>query len=137
MIRSFSGEYRFLSNFIGGVEYLYQASKATNPEDRERIMAAGSPGKAKRLARHILLRPDWEEVKVGIMYNLLVQKFSDWQAGYGLLLLQTGTQPIIEGNTWHDNFWGSCSCPKCRPGLNWMGRLLMLRRSVLAVERKA
>jgi predicted NAD-dependent protein-ADP-ribosyltransferase YbiA (DUF1768 family) len=44
---------------------------------------------------------------------------------------------MIEGNWWHDNFWGDCYCnnksgkhPEClKPGLNKLGLLLMnLRR---------
>ena len=34
---------------------------------------------------------------------------------------------LIEGNTWSDNFWGDCHCPKCRgiKGENNLGKLLM------------
>ena len=46
------------------------------------------------------------------------------------LLIATGEQKLIEGNYWHDNFWGSCSCEKCGDkGENHLGRLLMKLRS--------
>jgi len=42
-------------------------------------------------------------------------------------LLATGDTKLLEGNRWHDNFWGNCDCPNCRdkPGLNYLGKILM------------
>lgn len=41
-------------------------------------------------------------------------------------LKTTGNTTIIEGNYWHDNFWGSCHCLKCKgKGQNHLGNLLM------------
>ena len=42
------------------------------------------------------------------------------------MLLDTGDAILIEGNFWHDNFFGSCTCPKCgNKGQNNLGKLLM------------
>ena len=42
-------------------------------------------------------------------------------------LIDTGDEELVEGNTWHDNFWGNCTCEKCRdiPGENHLGKILM------------
>jgi predicted NAD-dependent protein-ADP-ribosyltransferase YbiA (DUF1768 family) len=51
-------------------------------------------------------------------------------------LLATGDRDLIEGNTWHDNFWGVCSCPKCTfppiPQTNWLGKILVEERAFYA-----
>jgi hypothetical protein len=46
-------------------------------------------------------------------------------------LLETKNAELIEGNIWHDNFWGSCECSRCnhKPGKNMLGRLLMEYRA--------
>ena len=45
-------------------------------------------------------------------------------------LLATGDAYIVEGNHWHDNFWGNCSCSRCDRlvGQNHLGKILMLIR---------
>jgi predicted NAD-dependent protein-ADP-ribosyltransferase YbiA (DUF1768 family) len=47
------------------------------------------------------------------------------------MLLATGDEELIEGNTWHDNTWGNCVCQKCQdiPGRNMLGMLLMELRT--------
>jgi len=145
-IDSFTGKYAWLSNFwetpvkyrghrYPTLEHAYQAAKAASLRDRKRIMAAGSPGEAKRLGRQVLLRPDWEQVKLGVMWSLLQRKFKD--PVLRNQLLATGDAELVEGNWWHDSYWGNCSCVTCAwqpPGLNWLGRLLMLLRSQLALR---
>ena len=52
------------------------------------------------------------------------EKFKDQKLAEDLL--STGDLELIECNNWHDNFWGSCSCPKCNDsGLNHLGKILM------------
>jgi predicted NAD-dependent protein-ADP-ribosyltransferase YbiA (DUF1768 family) len=42
------------------------------------------------------------------------------------MLLDTGDQELIEGNFWHDNFFGVCSCGACLgKGQNNLGKILM------------
>jgi hypothetical protein len=39
---------------------------------------------------------------------------------------------LIEGNWWHDNFYGSCTCNKCvNKGENNLGKILMKIREEL------
>jgi ribA/ribD-fused uncharacterized protein len=82
-------------------------------------------GAVKRLGRKMVLRDDWEEVKVDIMRDLLIQKFS--QQPFRRLLLATGDSYLEETNTWNDTFWGVCN----GKGKNQLGILLMEIRSYL------
>ena len=78
MIKNFEGEYAFLSNFyfspmiIDNVvyttnEHFFQAMKSLNPKERQSIVLAPTPGKAKRLGRKVSLRKDWEDIKEEVM----------------------------------------------------------------------
>lgn len=112
------------------VEHAYQAAKTFDGHERQWIAMADRPGEAKRRGRKVKMRPDWDAVKVGIMLDLLTQKFSDPERHRQLL--DTGDAPLVEGNNWHDNYWGICNCggPRCaKGGENMLGRLLMEIRS--------
>ena len=151
VIDSFDSEFVWLSNFYYhdagvSVEHLFQASKphkdavySTGDNDEaitinwsELILKAETPGKAKRLGRKAPLRKDWDKVKLTVMYNALIDKFNvrmlgDW-------LVATGDALLVEGNNWHDNFWGDCRCGRdsCIPlGHNHLGILLMRIRDEL------
>jgi ribA/ribD-fused uncharacterized protein len=137
LIDDFQGDYHFLSNFapaqvmLDGVEYptvehAYQAAKTLEPGERERIRGASTPGLARKLGRKLTQHPDWPDRKVEIMRGLVWQKF-EARPDLQKLLLATGDVELVEGNTWHDNFWGNCRCSRCTaaPGQNWLGRLLM------------
>ncbi len=41
-------------------------------------------------------------------------------------LISTGKATLVEGNYWHDNTWGNCTCEKCKniPGKNYLGTIL-------------
>lgn len=135
-INEFQGEYRFLSNFypcritfygltFTSVEAAFQAAKCADPQQRK-VFCDLSAADAKRLGRSVALRQDWEERKLTIMHNLLIHKFHKNPELLGKLLA-TGTALLVEGNTWHDNFWGNCTCKRCghKKGKNMLGRLLM------------
>lgn len=136
MITAFRGRWTKLSNYAVGtvfykghayqsVEHAYQAQKAEDPAIQKAIRDCATPAVAKKLARSVPLRADWETVKLPLMRTLLVEKFS--QEPERSILLSTGTQRLVEGNWWHDNFWGDCTCAACKaiPGQNWLGTLLM------------
>ena len=67
-ITQFRGQHRFLSNFYPlwdgtlTVEHLYQAAKCELSDDVLHVLAAPTPGDAKRRGRQVALRPDWELV---------------------------------------------------------------------------
>ena len=106
MIDKFSGEYRWLSNFVpcpvllDGVEYpsvehAYQAAKTVIKEEREIILQAKTAGIAKKLGKLVTIRPNWDMWKWNIMFNLCMQKFL--KEPFRSQLLATGDQEIIEG----------------------------------------
>ena len=145
MIAMFEGKYAFLSNFenspftIDGVtfptvEHWFQAYKTLDPVEFMEIVSADTPGRAKRMGRRVTLRPDWEEVKVDVMRAGLRHKFAIPE--FRTLLLATGDEELMEGNTWHDNTWGNCVCQKCQniPGRNMLGMLLMELRNEIRYE---
>lgn len=140
-IRSFSGQYRFLSNFYRSpivfegenyltVEHAYQAAKCTSEEDRLSIQREDNPGNAKKLGRRVAIRKDWENVKLGIMEKLLRIKFAPGTKLSSQLRF-TGLLPLEEGNDWGDTYWGICK----GYGENHLGKLLMkIRNNLRKIE---
>jgi hypothetical protein len=140
-ITSFTGKHSFLSNFshspvtyegaeYASVEHAYQAAKTLNLVARRAFQITGTltAGQAKRLGKTLDLRTGWEEIKVGIMYSLLVEKFSD--TNLRLRLLATEDAELVEGNDWGDTFWGVCD----GVGENYLGQCLMKVRDKLRKE---
>jgi ribA/ribD-fused uncharacterized protein len=136
-ISRFTGPYAFLSNFYPvkvaldgeiyfSVEHAYQAAKTCDSYSRKVIQETCAPGQAKRLGKHVTLRPDWEAVKLRVMEDLLRQKFPLGSA-LAEQLLATGDAVLEEGNVWGDRFWGICQ----GVGQNWLGKLLMQIRADL------
>ena len=60
------------------------------------------------------------------MDEVLIAKFTQ-NPSLKEQLLDTGDVELIEGNTWHDNYWGNCTCSKCSGiiGRNQLGKTLM------------
>jgi len=132
VINKFRGEYEFLSNFYNSsviyngftfptVENAYQAAKCKKKEIIG-VFQDLTASQAKKLGNKIDLKDNWEDIKLSIMYGLLIQKFS--HVDLKIKLLNTGNQELIEGNYWGDTFWGVCQ----GIGENNLGRLLMLVR---------
>lgn len=144
-IANFSGDYDFLSNFYEctvvyeGIAYksseaAFQAAKTTDVELKKQI-ALMTPSKAKRFCGprgSLVLREDWDTIKDTVMLNVLLQKFSQ-NKDLADKLIATGNATLIEGNTWHDNYWGNCGCAKCvsKDGKNKLGQYLTLVRNTL------
>ena len=143
VVDSFKGEFEIFSNFYPvditfenivypSVEHAFVASKSLDLMFRADIAAlpADKAGKAKRMGRNkkkCKLRKNWDLIKIPYMERFLSQKFSIYE--FRQLLLSTNAI-LIEGNYWHDNYWGNCYCPKCIdiPGKNKLGKLLMQKR---------
>lgn len=151
MIDSFEGKYAFLSNFYPSpipvqfdediiidaptAEHLFQYMKTCSDEEGLAILRADTPGQAKRLGRKCHLRHDWEEIKDEVMYRILKYKFEIPELREKLLA--TGDEELVEGNTWHDAYWGACKCVACsstRPNLNKLGKLLMKVRDEICSD---
>lgn len=128
-ISIFKGQYSFLSNFFiepdgTHVEREYQVAKCTDDVQR-RVFDTLTPAQCKKYGRKVSLRPDWEQVKLQIMEDLVMAKFVDHN-NLRELLLATGDAELSEGNHWHDIFWGRCSCPVHHgEGENHLGLTLM------------
>lgn len=142
VIDSFSGEYRFLSNFwysdfifrfpkvgyckVKTVEHAFQAYKSLSPKKIKEILSANTPQRAKSLGRSCKVRKDWEDIKLNIMYQLVKKKF---QKNYQLRerLVATGNAKLIKGNNWKDTYWGVYK----GEGENMLGKILMKVRKEL------
>ena len=146
MINEFRGKYYFLSNFYeapvtyNGLTYLnseaaFHAQKTLDPIQKMAFTKC-DPSQAKRNGRRVSLRKDWEDIKEDIMYEICKAKFSQ-NKELRTKLLATGNEYLEEGTTgWHDNYWGNCSCEKCKDieGLNALGKILMRVREELRNE---
>jgi predicted NAD-dependent protein-ADP-ribosyltransferase YbiA (DUF1768 family) len=80
---------------------------------------------AKRYGKIVVMRPDWNDVRLAIMEDLVRQKFLT--SSMERLLLSTGDAELIEGNYWGDTFWGVCR----GVGENHLGKILMKIREEL------
>ena len=138
MIDKFDGKYAFLSNFYSSpiqpfddgilyptVEHAFQAQKTLNISIRKEIAAQPTPGKAKAIGRNIILRSDWRDIRIQVMYRALKAKFKDTELAQKLL--STGNEKLVEGNWWGDKYWGVCD----GIGENNLGELLMKIREEL------
>ncbi len=130
-IDDFSGEYFFLSNFFPS-NLKYKGLEFTNTEAAFHAMKCPEraaefcrllPSEAKRLGRHVKLRPDWEQIKEQVMYEVCFAKF-DQNPELKERLLETGNKELIEGNFWNDRCWGVCE----GVGDNKLGKILMRLR---------
>ena len=131
-ITSFTGYYRFLSNFYPckvqyeGIEYpssehAYVAAKTTNQIQKLSIAEIESAAEVKRVGRSIKLRPDWDSVKIFIMKCIVEAKFEQ-NPELMKMLQETRPHDLIEGNNWGDRFWGESPLGN---GRNELGKILM------------
>lgn len=136
MIDQFRGKYLFLSNFykckieydgliFDSSEAAFQAQKCTTVFQKEMFVGI-TPSESKKLGRTVRLRNDWEKVKINIMKEVLFYKFTQHE-DLAEKLVNTGDEELVEGNWWHDTFWGICN----GKGENHLGKLLMEIRKTL------
>ncbi len=123
------GHVRFPSN-----EHYFQSWKASMSNQFIAIANAPTPGIAKRMGSpkgyrmpngemfRVNLRPDWNDIKIGIMTRGLWLKFNQNRDLYDILVA-SAPQVLQEGNWWKDEFWGVNL--RTGRGENWLGRLLM------------
>lgn len=141
MINSFRGKYYFLSNFyetpvtFDGITYrnneaAFQAQKVLSKEEQTEFSNLNA-SEAKKLGRKVLLRKDWEDVKVLLMQEIVNAKF-DQHPELAALLIDTGDEYLEEGNTWGDKIWGTVD----GKGQNLLGQILMKTRERLKEQEK-
>ena len=146
-------ELQFLSNFsefivvIHGLEFktkahFFQWCKTLVPEEQDRIWNAATSGQAKRLGQSpgrggiATLRAHWDERKDAFMVIGLLHKYLQ-HPHLTTDLVNTHPAKLIEGNWWHDNYWGDCWCDKCanKVGLNKLGVMHMDIRNSLMTSK--
>lgn len=132
MIGPFRGKYYFLSNFSPSViiheyiqyrtvEHAFQAAKSLLIAERVTIAHTRFPRQAKIKGRQLTLRFNWDEIKIGIMTDIVRIKFTIHELR--MKLLNTGDEEIVEINFHGDNFWGICG--RLENGQNHLGKILM------------
>lgn len=142
-IDSFRGEYGFLSNFYDckvyyngmtfkNSEAAYQAMKCFSAEEALSFQEH-SASEAKYHGQLVKLRPDWEQVKLGIMEEIVRAKFVQ-NVHLAKKLVATGDAELVEGNTWGDTYWGVDTRKK--KGENHLGIILMELRSELTAMNR-
>jgi ribA/ribD-fused uncharacterized protein len=140
-IKGFFGEYRFLSNFwparvfLDGEEYFsvenaYQAAKYKK-ETRGYFKTCSAP-EAKKISpdnfEYNYTEEEWSDVKLQIMYDLLVQKFDETlNPELYQKLKETGDRYLEETNWWEDIYWGVYKSEAREDGVgeNNLGQLIM------------
>jgi ribA/ribD-fused uncharacterized protein len=148
MIDSFMGENRWLSNFpdaplfYGGrhfrnSESAYHATKFI--EDAQANISpwqfeTTSGSEAKKLAKEnkTFIRSDWMDISLLTMVEITHAKYNQ-NKDLRIRLVNTFPHDLVEGNNWHDAFYGVCSCKGPSlcfkgKGMNWLGRILMAER---------
>lgn len=141
LIDSFSGSYRFLSNFYpfefpyanerwATAEHAYQAQKCVYRVDMLKIQRARTPGDAKRLGQKVILKDGWRTIDGGLCLQVMEEIVRAKFAGsLKSSLLATKGAELEEGNTWGDTFWGTVN----GEGKNHLGIILMkVRDEMLA-----
>lgn len=135
-IDRFDGKFDWLSNFFpckvefegltfDNSEAAFQAAKCLNPIEKTKFVGLAA-GKSKRLGKKVQLRPDWEDVKIDVMRQVLKAKFGQ-NKDLAEKLIATGNAQITEQNGWGDSWWGVCR----GVGHNHLGKLLMELRDNL------
>ncbi len=135
----FKDDYEFLSNFYKRklvykcveyhtVEHAYQSEKSTDPTWKLRCRQNIHPGIIKKESKKIDLIPNWNSLRINIMYECLTAKFEDPELRQKLI--DTGDILLVEGNWHYDNFWGYCLHRE--NGKNMLGTLLMRIRDEIS-----
>jgi ribA/ribD-fused uncharacterized protein len=137
-ILSFTGEYRWLSNFhlceivfegdrYNSTEHAYQAAKSLDPGVRAAFRSPSMTCReAQKRGQQIPIRPDWEQKKIDVMFDVCLYKFSQ-HPELKAKLLATGDAHLEEGNRHGDMFWGTVD----GQGRNELGKVLMKIRDTL------
>lgn len=143
IIDKFDGTaFKFLSNFYPAPvvyelieyptsEHAYQAAKTLDIIQRQNVADQPTPALAKRYGKAVTMRPNWDEIKVKVMQEIVYAKFTQ-NENLGNMLVITDDAILIEGNTWGDTFWGVCG----GVGENKLGNILMDVRDRLNKERE-
>jgi ribA/ribD-fused uncharacterized protein len=142
IVEEFKDDYFFLSNFYPclfiwngilwrSVEAAYQCAKSKDFPyyDFQHL----SPSEAKRKGQKVIVRENWDGIKVKVMKEIVYEKFQQ-NKELADKLLETGDMILKEGNWWGDKFWG-VSPKSSDNGKNFLGLILMKTRRKLNEEK--
>lgn len=90
-----------------------------------------NPTEAKKMGRNVILRKDWEDVKIQVMTDVIEAKFRQ-HPELAQKLIDTQDTYIEEGNHWGDRVWGTVN----GIGANQLGKILMDMRTTLRQEQE-
>jgi ribA/ribD-fused uncharacterized protein len=148
-----ASEWVWLSNFEGGPvempdphtgerttypskEHALMCHKTVNHDDHEWIRAAKEPKEAKsrggprgQRGRKVELRADWDQIKLGVMVEIL-RRWYGANPEYAQRLCATGQRLIVEDSP-RDAIWGIRSRGGRLAGTNLLGRAHMTLRAEL------
>lgn len=133
----------FLSNFYpceiqygrfvyGSSECAYMSAKREDVNWKE-FCSENKPGVVKKKSKSVKIREDWDRIKIRVMFDVLRIKFAIPELRN--MLLATGDQQIVEGNTWGDTFYGVDK--NTGVGRNFLGRIIMKIREEIKEELKS
>lgn len=141
----FRGRYAFLSNMayspfeMNGhwfltAENAFHFWKCKYREDAMRFEAGNpasinDPYEAKKAGRKVVMRDNWNDIRVRVMEAVVEAKFSQ-NENLAKRLLATEGIDLCENNTWNDTFWGKCN----GVGENHLGKILCKVRAKLAEQ---
>lgn len=102
--------------------YHYEKFKTASPLIAMSIRDAASAHEAFKIAEtnKAYRRPDWDDVKVEIMHDILLAKVRQHEY-VERKLLATGDRTLVE-DSWRDEFWGE---GPYKNGKNMLGKLWM------------
>lgn len=140
-ILSFSGDNFYLDNFYEAPtpfagkwyptsEHAFVAAKTDDPALRLQVARMSDPGLAKAFGRRLKLRPHWNDIRIGFMYEIVWAKF-DHHFELRERLIATGNVHLEEGNHHEDRFWGTVD----GVGENHLGKILMAVRKEFQIRR--
>ncbi len=139
-LSNMAGGYPLLINNISILtsEALYQACRFPHKSDVQKIIIAQrSPMTAKMKSKPYRKdsRPDWDNVRVHVMWWCLRVKLAQHWERFGNLLLSTGNKPIVE-ISYRDPFWGATpTTSETLEGSNILGQMLTHLREQLKGAR--
>jgi ribA/ribD-fused uncharacterized protein len=112
------------------VETPYQFRKTLIPGEQKGFFEPLSPMEARDLGQKVTIRPDWDLIKLIVMYDCVYAKFSQ-NLDLQEQLFATGDEELIEDSP-VDYYWG---CGANGSGKNMLGKLLMFVRGELRDEK--
>jgi len=146
VINRFRGEHFCLSNcypaptphrgrLFPTSEHAYMAARTNDADATAAILATTDPLEAQKIGRAATQVDDWDQLRFEVMEEVVTAKFTH-NPDLAAKLAATAGAILVEGNTWHDQTWGSCTCDQHRdiPGNNALGVILMAVRMRLTAR---